>query len=653
MTKLHLQQLLKATMLIMALTLFPGVIFSQNKNILTTSYSETQINETLITDHSWITFPDYQDRNAWNEIPADLRKQYIEVGEKYMDYDWPTLTATLYLEFIRSGNRDIMQNPYNERQRAFEALIMAELMEGKGRFIDAIVNGAFSICEQTYWGLSAHLTLQKAGAGLPDIDDPTIDLGVGKLAVDLAWAWYFFKEEFDKVHPLISKRIIKEIKDKVLSPYYEREDMWWMGFNTDFVNNWNPWCNYNVLNCIMLIESDDEVKKQNVYKTIRSVDRFLNYYKNDGGCDEGPGYWSHAGGKLFDYLELLYKITGGKVNVYNNEMVANMGRYIYRAYISGEYFTNFADASAKIHSRPGVIYRYGKRINDPVMSGFGAFLAKQHHFGDKPIGGKVELALENLFNLSEIKNAEPVEPLLKEFYLPETQLVGVRDKEGSRDGFYFAAKGGHNDESHNHNDVGSCLVYYNGQPVLIDVGVGTYTRKTFSSRRYEIWTMQSGYHNLPVINGIEQKEGKQYTAGESNFSSSSSKAVFNVEIAGAYPEDAKVKSWKRQYSLFRGKKLRIEDIFSLEENNGKTRLHFMTDKECVIVKPGIIHLKNDDFTLAMTYDPKMLSAKIDVKQIKDKRLARTWGDHINRIVLNLKSKGLSGKIKVDLSEKDK
>ena len=39
-------------------------------------------------------------------------------------------------------------------------------------------------------------------------------------------------------------------------------------------------------------------------------------------------------------------------------------------------------------------------------------------------------------------------------------------------------------------------------PVIIDAGVGTYTRQTFSSERYTIWTMQSNYHNLPMINGF-------------------------------------------------------------------------------------------------------------------------------------------------------
>ena len=77
--------------------------------------------------------------------------------------------------------------------------------------------------------------------------------------------------------------------------------------------------------------------------------------------------------------------------------------------------------------------------------------------------------------------------------------MAARSKDGSAEGLYLAAQGGHNAESHNHNDVGNFIVYADGQPAIIDVGVETYTAKTFSSQRYEIWTMQSAYHNLPSI----------------------------------------------------------------------------------------------------------------------------------------------------------
>ena len=65
--------------------------------------------------------------------------------------------------------------------------------------------------------------------------------------------------------------------------------------------------------------------------------------------------------------------------------------------------------------------------------------------------------------------------------------------------FALAVKAGDNNDNHNHNDTGSLTLYKNGQPALADIGVESYTGKTFSAQRYEIWTMQSGYHNLPTL----------------------------------------------------------------------------------------------------------------------------------------------------------
>jgi hypothetical protein len=87
---------------------------------------------------------------------------------------------------------------------------------------------------------------------------------------------------------------------------------------------------------------------------------------------------------LYQSLDLLKRATGGKFDVYTNQLIQNMGTYIYKAYIEYPYFINFADADATTGSRPQIIYSYGKDINDPVMQNFGAFLAKKQDWGRNP-----------------------------------------------------------------------------------------------------------------------------------------------------------------------------------------------------------------------------------------------------------------------------
>ncbi|MDN5202125.1 heparinase II/III family protein [Fulvivirgaceae bacterium BMA10] len=615
----------------------------EKRDLLQERSNNSSFSTWILPNKSWITFPAYSDREAWNKIPSNVRMSFIDEGEKYLDFSWPSIPASTYLDFVRTGSREVMQQPYRKRKKAMEALVMAELMEGKGRFLDQVVNGVWAYCEQTYWGLSAHLTMQRNGAGLPDANDPTIDLGVGMISADLAWIHHFFRKEFDDINPLISQRIKKEITDKVLTPFYTRNDFWWMGFNSDFVNNWNPWCNYNVLTCIMLIEDDRDKQLAGIRKVMKSVDQFINYYPDDGGCEEGPGYWGHAGGKLFDVLELLYKISGGNITLYDHELIRNIGTYIYKAYIAHPYFINFADAGARIHTRPGMIYRYGKRIKDVNMMGFGAFLAGKYGWKEGEISeGKIEITLHNIFILDDILKHEPIEPLSNHFWLPDTQIMGARDNAGTTDGFYFAAKGGYNAESHNHNDAGTFVLYYDGKPCIVDAGVGTYTKKTFSNERYDIWTMQSQYHNLPKINGEDQRFGKQYKATNCKFSASPSNIRFSTELATAYPEEAKVKSWIRSYQLKRGKYFKISDKYQLLAKSGETTFNFLTSCKADISIPGKVGLKGEGFSLWLHYESSKIEVSEEVIEISDSKLKKSWPQGLTRLVFSLKNDRLSG-----------
>lgn len=641
----------------------PFITAQEKRNLLTDNYSKAFVSEVLVKDNSWIKYPAYKDRASWNRISDTLRKKYIQEGEKYLDYTWPIVRATEYLAFDRTGDRMVMEGPQAQRMKALQSLVLAELMEGEGRFMDDIINGTYLFCEQTYWGLSACFYLykdieldngKKVKPNLPNIKDPIIDLWVGEVGSDLAWIYYFFREEFDKLSPILSRRLKYELTNRVLIPYYTRDDFWWIRGGSDGkVNNWTPWCNYNVLTCILLVEDDPVKKTEGIYKTMESVDLFYNIYPNDGGCDEGPTYWGYAGGKAFEYLSLLKQTSGGRISIFQHPLVKEIGRYVYRAYIAGgDYFVNFADSSPKERPRAGIIYQYGQEIDDQLLTDFGAFQLQKMKYGDEPEITTLGPVLANLFFLDGWQQFTKNEPLIGGHYFPDTQVAMARDKEGSSDGFFIAAKGGHNDEQHNHNDVGSCIIFYNGKPIIVDVGVGTYTKQTFSDDRYDIWTMQSYYHNLPLINGIAQSPGKSFKAKNPQYTSDKSKMVFSVDIAGAYPQEANVDKWIRKYILDKGKKITIADDFRLKKITGKTELHFITPLQCDISTPGIVRMEGPDFTIKMNYNNNLLSPQIEIKTIDDEKLTKVWGTKMSVLVFNVKE-AISGKLSISISNNEK
>ena len=197
-------------MIVLQESILKAELKPRERNILANEAKAINLAGVMITDNSWNKLPGYKDRYFWEGIAANIRQEYIKRAEGYLDYDWPVVKATDYLEFIRSGDR--RQQVYSACSNALISLVMGELVEGKGRFIDQIINAVWYYSEQTWWGWSAHLGSQKAGAGLPDINDPYVDLGVGEVTSNLAWTYYLFKGEFDKVHPLISKRLLRRNK---------------------------------------------------------------------------------------------------------------------------------------------------------------------------------------------------------------------------------------------------------------------------------------------------------------------------------------------------------------------------------------------------------------------------------------------------------
>jgi hypothetical protein len=301
-----------------------------------------------------------------------------------------------------------------------------------------------------------------------------------------------------------------------------------------------------------------------------------------------------------------------------------------------------------------MIYRYGKDIGDADMMRFGAFYREPetgppgrfHYFRN----------FFALFMQQEYQQAKAGLPLPKDVWLPDLQVMAARDQAGTTKGFYLAAKGGHNDESHNHNDIGNYVVYYNGQPLLIDVGRGTYTRKTFSSQRYEIWYNCSDYHNTPTVNGKTQLPGQKYKASQVRYQAGRGFAEFSLDIAQSYPAEAGINSWRRTLRLNRGKNIQVADHISLQKAQALTQ-HLMTCYPAEVTKPGelVIHYKPQqgqarDFVIR--YNARQMQPtveKIKLGNMEDKGILQKWGDTIYRINFQVTAPKTTDKLSFEIA----
>jgi len=616
------------------------------RNLLAGRVSEQQLAAMLLPAERWHPYPTIDERERWATIPTAIRQAYIQAAEKELGAEWGQIPATVTLRYVRDGNRAQYDGMNTQRRARLATLVMGEVLENKGRFLDEIANGIWAISEQTFWGSTAHLGVQKRGSGLPDVTEPVVELFSAETAALLAWTDYLLGKKLDAVSPLLRERIRVEVDRRILTPALERDDFAWMGFGArKIVNNWNPWIASNWLASTLILERDPQRRARTVHRIMRSLDVFMNGYPDDGGCDEGPGYWDRAGASLFDNLELLRSATNGGVDIYAHPLVRNMGQYIYRAYIKDAFFVNMGDAPAKARPDPELVYAYGQRIGDTVMTRFGSFLA-QKRGSYAPGSSSLGRILPALFITQEVAAAPAAEPLLADVWLPDLQFMAARSAAGSSNGLYLSAFGGHNAQSHNHNDVGNFVVYADGKPVLVDVGVEVYSAKTFSARRYEIWTMQSAYHNLPTINGVMQKDGADFRARDVRYTASPTRASLSLDLAAAYPADAKVDRYLRTVSLDRtAGTVTLDESYALRDVASPLRLSWMTPLLVDVSHAGEVRLRAPEEKtprFVIRYEPARFDATTEEIAIADARLLPIWGPRMARVALVAKDRALRG-----------
>jgi hypothetical protein len=629
---------MKKILLFQAIFILSGQITAQQQNLLSGKYSTQQLQALLIPKAQWTPFPQANDRAGWAKANEPMMQAIVKQADSYINYNWPSIPATISLLIERTGDRNEYQTISYEKRGVLGTLVLAEVYENKGRFVDPIINGIWSICEESFWGVPAHLPRSKEYSGLMDVSQPFVELFSAETATFLAWADYFLGEKLDAVSPQIRKRIYYETNNRIFQPLMNKPHGW-MAANANGrpPNNWNPWICSNWLNAALLLEKDTVKRTNMIAKLLTVLDAFVNPYPQDGGCDEGPGYWGAAAAALYDNIDMLNLATNNAFNyVYEDEKLKNMARFIYRAQISEAYFLNFADADPQPVMAASMIYRFGKDIHDSTMMQFGAFYRKS---GNGRVGrSRFFRNLFELFIQDELEQTPQQLPLPADVWLPGIQVMIARDAAGSTRGLFVAAQGGHNDESHNHNDVGNYVVYYNGAPVLIDVGRGTYTRKTFGDKRYEIWNNSSDYHNTPTINGARQLPGAQYKAANVTYNKSSSTAELVLDMAGAYPEQAAARSWQRTIRLNRGKNVVVKDVFSLKKAGPITE-HLMTCYPAEVTKPGelVIHYQPKNGApkdIVIQYSARQMQPtveKVPLTAMEDKGVQEKWGDNIYRI----------------------
>ena len=585
-------------------------------------------------------FPAAADRAAWRAAAASPRTKQLQhdvllEAEELLNASIPELRATAFMRFVRDGNRFDYEEFYFARRRQLCTLILAEALEYRGRFLDALIDRLWAIITEPFWTLPAHMPVRNfTTAAGEEVRDPLpmeeyeiIDLFSAETAMTVTLVLELFEPELRSLSPNLAARCRQVLYERCVRPFDGGDvPFWWRSGE----NNWTPWVVSNLLEPIRFLLSGTEPERclELLRRLCVCADAFLARYPADGVCDEGPGYWMVSPLRLFWILEELCNMAGMEAAAaFSGERIRRMGEFIVDSHLCGDYYAAFSDSPVAQKLQPdAAIYRFGERLGSERLMHFANRGAECAPFG--PIVA-LSNVLATIFWLPPEPYTLPEEESAS--WYPASEQLFVK-----AGGVALAAKGGHNGEGHNHNDVGSFLFFLRGEPLLVDIGRTEYTKFTFSEHRYENWQLTSLGHNLPSIDGIGQGAGTEFAAREVKFADDGERIRLELDLAGAYPAAAGLEQLIRVFEFDRRERvLTVSDCWRASRAI-KFESRFFT--------PATVEL-SDDFRSAQLRRngvslraelraPETVRLALGSRKLEDRFARQSWGDTIAELVVN-------------------
>ncbi len=554
-------------------------------------------------DNWWRTF--HQDK-AYKFLLDEIRE---EAGKLIHGQD-PELTYSLFQAFWDNGSRVEYEEVYFRKRRRLNTFAMMSLLDPDQQvFREALQNTLWSICNEYTWCLPAHLSHGRTNIHFSlegHADDPHSDaLEIDLFAAETAFSLSEILSLTDRfLHPLIKGRIHEEVYRRIFRPYVQNVYHW-----ETATHNWSAVCAGSIGAAALHLIDDVDDLSLILEKVLHSLEFYLAGFNEDGVCREGYMYWQYGFGYYVYFADLLKKRTGGKIDLFQSEKVHQIARFQQKVFMEGNAVINFSDCPSHVRVFLGMTHYLKQRYPDldvPVTR-LRAKYTDDHCSRWAP-------AIRNLVWFCPEEKGEPWRAAT--YYLDASQWYMSRHV--SRSGVYvFAAKGGHNAEPHNHNDLGHFIFHARGETFLNDLGCGLYNKAYFSPERYSINCNGSQGHSVPVINHQFQCEGISQRAfvEEAAYGNQVDSFTFNLTKAYRIPH---LQRLTRRFTWHKTHRptLILEDSYVFTEEPESIVERFVTPIASIDEYADELKLVGKH-CLHITFDRKVLEPKIQTLDFID------------------------------------
>ncbi|KGE17897.1 heparinase II/III family protein [Paenibacillus wynnii] len=556
-------------------------------------------------------YPNGDQESFWSLVreSSSYEKELSEIrqeGERLSAVPVPELSYSLFSIYSLTGSRLEYERVYFERRRMMNTFTFLSLIEPERKeHLNQLGDILWSICNEFTWCLPAHLGTENM--------DRTIDLFSAETGFALSEIRILLG---DRLAPLLHSRIQEEVRKRLFMPYLTYGPYSW----ETATHNWAAVCAGSIGSAALLILEDPEVLTDILKRVQVSMNCYLEGFGEDGACLEGLGYWNYGFGYYVYYADLLRKRSKGALNGFALEKVHSIAGFQQKCFLNGDLIANFSDSQPEGRVHMGLSHYLSAMYPDvqaPPLSLRAAY-HEDHCSRWAP-------AFRNLIWKDTTK--DPLEWGAASYYLPDAEWLLSRHADADNAGTYgFAAKGGHNDEPHNHNDLGQFILLGNGTVYLSDLGSGEYTSAYFGEARYSYDCNGSQGHSVPIIDGQYQVAGAEAKAVVLKAETSLTEDVLVLELSGAYLQ-SNLHSLNRSFVWQKREfpTLTMSDEFHFAEAPAALIERFVTFCQPLLDKGSVILKGKDDRGLRILYDASLLLPIITEHSYRDHFGAhKTW-----------------------------
>ena len=425
--------------------------------------------------------PDCQNQKFWNNLKSHPHYETLMKRADEMLTEALVSPLPLYLEFSQNGNRINYERKYFV-YRNFGPLVAAYCTTEDARYLKNIEARIRVILSLPTWVLPAHDRTLKGYKG----EEVVVDLFSARMGGELATLLSIMEPVMDKT---LAADVKKAIFHHVITPIEEAVEgkcdpdrFWWL----NGTNNWNPVCKQGVITAALRVGMEKARIDRIIKLFFDNFEGYFNSFGSEGYCDEGIAYWGGSCGEYLIIAELLKEYDKRDVLSTEPRMLKAV-MYPENIMMSPGFYPAYTDCAINAKPSKGTL-----QLRDILLGkrkGFSSDLSLPEGLTDLCM--RLAYPIDN--TPCEVKNDAPYSAF------PDAGAFVMRQMPGSSLAVSF--KGGHNRESHNHNDVGTYILTVDGVPLVLDPGGEIYTGRTFGPGRYESKLLNSYGHSVPRIDG--------------------------------------------------------------------------------------------------------------------------------------------------------